>query len=475
MLKYTVKRLLQSLVTIFLIATAVFLMMRCLPTDYYFTEEQLMKFTDQQKTAALEAAGLTDPIPTQLVKFYNNLLHLDFGTSRRIQNGATVVKVIGKKFGVSMRLGLTASAISLVVGVLMGILQAAFKDKVFDWIGTAYTVFVNAVPSLVSYSLVLVFGSKYLGFPTLYSTRNVSASSVLPITCLSLASIAGYALWTRRYMVDELTRDYIKLARVKGLSSREIMFKHVLRNAMVPMVQYIPQSILLTVGGSLLMERFFSVPGMGPLLTDAIQRYDLNVVQTLVILYAVLGIVGVIFGLIWGYVRSLDRFFTELYNLIDNVPYIIYMTLIALMVGQSFWIMAISMIAINWLSMARRVRNMVFMFRDREYNLASRCLGTPLWRVLTKNILPYLVSVIILRMALSIPGTINLESTLSYLGLGLGIDTPSLGLILSKVRGFFLDYPYLLVFPASIVSIISISFYIMGNALSDAADPRNHV
>ena len=186
-------------------------------------------------------------------------------------------------------------------------------------------------------------------------------------------------------------------------------------------------------------------------------------------------VVGITVGVLWGYVRQLDFFFTELYNLIDNVPYIIYMTLIALMVGQSFWIMAISMIAINWLSMARRVRNMVFMFRDREYNLASRCLGTPLWRVLTKNILPYLVSVIILRMALSIPGTINLESTLSYLGLGLGIDTPSLGLILSKVRGFFLDYPYLLVFPASIVSIISISFYIMGNALSDAADPRNHV
>ena len=296
MLKYTVKRLLQSLVTIFLIATAVFLMMRCLPTDYYFTEEQLMKFTDQQKTAALEAAGLTDPIPTQLVKFYNNLLHLDFGTSRRIQNGATVVKVIGKKFGVSMRLGLIASAISLVVGVLMGILQAAFKDKVFDWIGTAYTVFVNAVPSLVSYSLVLVFGSKYLGFPTLYSTRNVSASSVLPITCLSLASIAGYALWTRRYMVDELTRDYIKLAKIKGLNTREIMVGHVLRNAMVPMVQYIPAALLETIGGSLLVERFFSVPGMGPLLTDAINRYDTNVVQTLIILYATIGILGVFMG-----------------------------------------------------------------------------------------------------------------------------------------------------------------------------------
>ena len=186
-------------------------------------------------------------------------------------------------------------------------------------------------------------------------------------------------------------------------------------------------------------------------------------------------IVGVIFGLIWGYVRSLDRLFTEIYNLIDSVPYIIYMTLIALVVGQSFTIMAVSMVAIGWLPMARRVRNMVFMYRDREYNLASRCLGTPLWRVLTKNILPYLVSVIILRMAQSIPATINLESTLSYLGLGLGIDTPSLGLLLAKVRTFFLDYPYLLIFPASIVSIISISFYIMGNAFSDAADPRNHV
>ena len=211
MLKYTVKRLAQSLVTILLIATIVFLLMRCLPTDYYFTEEQLMKFTEEQKYAALEAAGLTDPIGTQLIHFYNDLLHLDFGTSRRIQNGATVVKVIGKKFGVSMRLGLISAGISLVVGVLMGIIQTAFKDKLLDWIGTAYTVFVNAVPSLVSYSLVLVFGSKYLGFPTLYSTRNVGPSSVLPIVCLSLASIAGYALWTRRYMVDELTRDYIKL------------------------------------------------------------------------------------------------------------------------------------------------------------------------------------------------------------------------------------------------------------------------
>ena len=264
MLKYTVKRLLQSFITILIVVTVVFLMMRMLPTDYYFTEDQLMKFTPEQKEAALEAAGLLDPIGEQLVRFYGQLLHLDFGTSRRIQNGIAVTKVIGSKVGVSIRMGLISFGISLVIGLLLGIAQAAFKGKFIDWLGTVYTVVVNAVPSLVVYSLVLVLGSKYLGFPSLYSSRNVTMSSVLPIISLSLASIAGYALWMRRYMVDEMTRDYIKLAKVKGLSYSQIMFRHVLRNALVPMVQFIPQALLLTVAGSLLVEQFYSVPGMGP-------------------------------------------------------------------------------------------------------------------------------------------------------------------------------------------------------------------
>lgn len=186
-------------------------------------------------------------------------------------------------------------------------------------------------------------------------------------------------------------------------------------------------------------------------------------------------ILGVIMGCLWGYVRSLDRVLTELYNVINNVPTIIYMTLVALLVGQSFTTMAISLIAVGWLGMARNVRNLVLMFRDREYNLASRCLGTPVWRILVKNIFPYLVSVVILRLALSIPGTIAMESTLSYLGLGLDNNTPSLGLLLRNARNYFLDYPHLLIFPAVIVSLVTITFYLVGNAFSDAADPRNHV
>ena len=186
-------------------------------------------------------------------------------------------------------------------------------------------------------------------------------------------------------------------------------------------------------------------------------------------------ILGVIMGCLWGYVRSLDRVLTELYNVINNVPTIIYMTLVALLVGQSLTTMAISLIAVGWLGMARNVRNLVLMFRDREYNLASRCLGTPVWRILVKNIFPYLVSVVILRLALSIPGTIAMESTLSYLGLGLDNNTPSLGLLLRNARNYFLDFPHLLIFPAVIVSLVTITFYLVGNAFSDAADPRNHV
>ncbi len=297
MFLYVLKRLLQSVVTILLVVTIVFLLLRLLPTDYYFTEDELMKLTEQQKHDRLQAAGFLDHPLTQLVRFYKQLFtEFDLGTSRRIQANQPVISVIGSKFEVSMRLGLISLGISLVLGVCFGVLQARYKDGIFDHLGTAYTVFVNAVPSLVTYSLVLAFGARVLGLPSMYSMRKPELSSILPVVCLSIGSIAGYMLWTRRYMVDELNKDYIRLAKLKGMSTRSVMYRHVLKNAFVPLAQYLPYSILLTVGGSLLVERFFSVPGMGPLLTDAIARYDTTVVQGVVMLYATLGILGVFLG-----------------------------------------------------------------------------------------------------------------------------------------------------------------------------------
>jgi len=297
MLRYITKRFFQSLLTILLVVSVVFLLLRLMPTDYYFTEEQLIKFSDEQKNDMLEAAGLLDNPFVQLGRYFKKLaLDGDLGESRRIMNGKPVVEVIGDKFAISMKLGLISLGISLVVGVVIGIFQARFKDGIFDNIGTAYTVFVNAVPGLVSYSLILIFGARLLGLPSMYSMRKPIDSAILPVVCMSIGSIAGYMLWMRRYMVDELNKDYIRLAKLKGLSDGQVMFRHVMKNAFLPMAQFLPQSVLTTVGGSLLIERFFAIPGMGPLLTDSISKYDTNLVQALIMLYASLGVFGLFLG-----------------------------------------------------------------------------------------------------------------------------------------------------------------------------------
>ncbi|MBQ6197062.1 MAG: ABC transporter permease [Lachnospiraceae bacterium] len=238
-----------------------------------------------------------DPFGTLKEGYYKKVM-FNLGKSIRLEKNQYVTDVIASKMVVSMRIGLISLGISLVLGVVFGVLQARYKDKFFDNLGTAYTVIVNAVPHLVIYTIIMIAGASLLGLPMRYdaTAEKPWLTMVLPIICLSVASTAGYMLWTRRYMVDELNKDYIRLAKLKGLSDRKVMFRHVLKNAFVPLAQYLPYSILLTVGGSLLVETFFAVPGMGPELTTAISRYDLNLVQGIVLLYATMGIFGVFLG-----------------------------------------------------------------------------------------------------------------------------------------------------------------------------------
>ena len=188
-------------------------------------------------------------------------------------------------------------------------------------------------------------------------------------------------------------------------------------------------------------------------------------------------IIGITVGAIWGYVRRLDRLITEIYNVLANIPTTIVMTLLAYMMRPSVSTMVIAMCATGWLGMARFIRNQVVIIRDREYNLASRCLGTPTNRIITKNVLPYLVSVIMLRFALAVPGAIGWGGFLTYIGLGLPLSTPSLGNLVNEGRQLMMvpSLRYQLIYPSVILSVITISFYIIGNAFSDAADPRNHV
>ena len=122
------------------------------------------------------------------------------------------------------------------------------------------------------------------------------ASWILPAISMSLGGTASYAMWMRRYMVDELNKDYVRLARAKGLRNKAIMVKHVFRNAFVPMAQYLPSTILYTIAGSIYIESLYSIPGMGGLLVDVIQRQDNTVVQVLVLIYSSIGIIGLFLG-----------------------------------------------------------------------------------------------------------------------------------------------------------------------------------
>ncbi len=188
-------------------------------------------------------------------------------------------------------------------------------------------------------------------------------------------------------------------------------------------------------------------------------------------------LVGILVGVLWGYVRKLDRLLTEVYNVVDNIPNTIILILISYIMKPGLRTLIFAMCLTGWLGMARFVRNQIVIIRDRDYNLASRCLGTPTWRIILKNLLPYLVSVITLRMALSIPGAIGSEVFITYIGLGLPVDTPSLGNLINEGRKLITsaNLRYQLIFPAIVLSIVTISFYIIGNAFADAADPKNHM
>ena len=188
-------------------------------------------------------------------------------------------------------------------------------------------------------------------------------------------------------------------------------------------------------------------------------------------------VVGITVGVLWGYVRQLDFFFTELYNICDNIPSTIILILISYVASPSVPTLILGMSLTGWIAMARFIRNQILIIRDRDYNVASRCIGTPTFRIVLRNLLPYLVSVIMLRMALTVPAAIGSEVFVTYIGLGLSVETPSLGNLINDGRQVMMQagLRYQLLDPTIILSFVTIAFYLIGNAFSDAADPKNHM
>ena len=185
--------------------------------------------------------------------------------------------------------------------------------------------------------------------------------------------------------------------------------------------------------------------------------------------------IGIILGAVWGYSKRFDQVMLVIYNIIANVPYILLISVLVYIIGSGFWSFVFALTVTGWLGIAYFFRTQVLIIRDREYSLASRCLGTPIPRMISKNILPFLTSVIVTLLATELPSYISMEVFLSYIGIGLSANVPSLGRMIQEAQSAFLTYPWEFWPPVTIAAAITIILYVLGQNLADASDPRTHM
>lgn len=185
--------------------------------------------------------------------------------------------------------------------------------------------------------------------------------------------------------------------------------------------------------------------------------------------------VGIIMGAVWGYSKVVDKVMLVIYSIIANVPYILLITVIVYVISAGFWSFVFALTVTGWLSISYFFRTQVLIIRDREYSLASRCLGTPMTRIIGKNILPFLTSVIVTLLASELPSYISMEVFLSFIGVGLSASIPSLGRMIQEAQTAFLSYPWEFWPPVAIASLLTIILYVLGQNLADATDPRTHM
>lgn len=215
--------------------------------------------------------------------------------------------------------------------------------------------------------------------------------------------------------------------------------------------------------------------GSGESTFDAIWYGSSISISLALICAAINMVIGIIVGSIWGFSRKFDLFMTEVYNVVANVPYILLISVLVLIMSASFWTMVFAMTITGWLGIAYFIRTQVIIIRDREYNLASRCLGTPIFRIATKNILPFMTSVIVTLAATEIPSYISYEVFLSYIGMGL--SDMSLGKLIEAAQPAMKTVGWGFEFwsPVAVASIITVVLYVVGQNLGDASDPRTHM
>ena len=210
--------------------------------------------------------------------------------------GVTTAKSGMSQMGYSFSIGIISVILAYLLAVPLGVMMALNKDKLIDKIGTFYIIFIMAVPSLGYIFIFRAIGSSFK-LPTTFDVQNPTVLMyILPVISLALPSIANLMKWLRRYMIDQMNSDYVKFARSGGLSEGEIFRKHILKNAIIPVVHGIPGSILGALTGAIITERVYLVPGIGNVLTTAINKYDNGVIVGVALFYALLSVTSFILG-----------------------------------------------------------------------------------------------------------------------------------------------------------------------------------
>lgn len=283
MVKYVFKRLGLAVVTIFIVATLTFLLMNLVPGGPFMSE----KAVSPKAQAALEAKyGLDKPLFQQYTTYMSGVLHGDFGDSLK-QRGRTVASIITSKFPVSARLGGLAVLVAVCLGIPLGCISALNRGKAGDNIIIVIATCGIAVPSFVICTLLMyTFGVKLKILPTLglQSWKHY----IMPVTALAFYPTAYITRLMRSAMLDVLGQDYMRTARAKGLNQYIRLFKHALRNAVLPVVTYLGPLLAYTMTGSFIVEKIFNIPGLGGEFISSITNRDYTVIMGTTIFLATL-------------------------------------------------------------------------------------------------------------------------------------------------------------------------------------------
>lgn len=221
------------------------------------------------------------------------------------------------------------------------------------------------------------------------------------------------------------------------------------------------------------LQWIFGTSGQGESTLSAIW-YGAEISLSLAFVCAAINmLIGVVLGAVWGFSKKVDIVMTEVYNIVGNVPYILLVGVLVMIMSGSFWTMVFALTVTGWIGIAYFIRTQVLIIRDREYNLASKCLGTNIFKITFRNVLPFMTSIIVTLVATEIPSYISTEVFLSYIGMGLS-DT-SLGKLIESAQTYMSTNPWEFWAPVAVASIITVVLYVVGQNLGDASDPRTHL